>query len=273
MRGQTLCLHEDGRYYQNVDAISAPVKFQAGNGVVSCTVNIVFTSYDPYAYASALSTYDSGTVALTLASSLWNFSAIAITGGGTVYSLPLIRLYNRTSTGSTTLTAARNSGTPYTTIAVNATSFSGSIGDTIILTHGATSQTITVATAFSVGTTTITVSSFTPTVTFSIGDAAKKNTAWSSLQIVQTNDNQTLTGTSTTGVPLPAANGDYVDIQSDPSSSTGWTIQTNSSGLYTEPVGVFPVMEPVSTTFNIGIACGSAVSAEAVFSWLPRYMS
>src|SRR5579884_2836967 len=50
LRGQALCLHEDGRFYKNVDAISAPVKFQAGYGIVQCEIAIAFTAYDPFAY-------------------------------------------------------------------------------------------------------------------------------------------------------------------------------------------------------------------------------
>lgn len=273
LRSQTLCIHEDGRYYQSVDAISAPVSLSAGKGIVQCECVVVFTAYDPYAYASALSTFDTGTVALTLASSLWNFAAQVITGGGTVYSLPLIRLYNRTSTGSTTLTVARNSGTNYTTIVVASTPFSGSIGDTIIITHAGTSQTLTVNANFSVGATTITVVSFTAGANYVSSDTATKNTAWNSITITQTNDSQTLTGSATVAVPLPSLNGDYVDIQCNPSVTNGYTIQTNGSGLFTEPIGVFPVMEPVATTFNIAIASGSSVSAEAVFSWIARYAS
>lgn len=273
LRGQQLCIHEDGRYFQNVDAVSATAKFAAGTGIVQATVDIAFIAYDPYAYASTSSSYDTGTVALTLSSSVWNFSTLNITGGGTIYAYPLIRLYNRTSTGQTTLTAARNSGTAYTTIAVAATSFSGSVGDIISITHSTTTQNLTVATAFSVGATTITVNSFTASANYVSGDVAKKVTDWTSISISQSNDSQTLSTVSTSSVPLPSANGDYIDFQCDPGPANGWTIITNNSGKYSDPVGVFPIIEPSSTSFSIAIASSSAVSAQAVFSWLARYLS
>src|SRR5690242_6386750 len=63
LRGQLLYIHDSGtRYYQNVDALNAPVKFSAGQGIVQCTVNIAFITYDPYAYSSSSSNYDTGTV-------------------------------------------------------------------------------------------------------------------------------------------------------------------------------------------------------------------
>jgi len=272
LRGQSLMIHEDAtaRYYQNVDCVSATAPLGPGN-IVSCPVAIKFVAYDPYAYASTSSSYDTGTVALTLASSLWNFTAINITGGGTYYSYPLLHIINKTSTGSTTLTTARNSGTPYTTLPVNATSFSASIGDVLQLNNGSTTQNVTVATAFSVGATTITVTSFTANATYAIGATVLKVTQWNSIQISQVQDSQTLSANSTASVPLPNVNGDYVDVTCDP--ATGMSIITNSSGKLSDPVGLFPVMEPGTTTFNIGISCASAVSAECIISWTPRYMS
>lgn len=273
LRSQSLVIHEDSRYFRSVDALSAPVAFQAGNGIVSMTVAIVFTAYDPFAYAASGSSYDTGTQTLTLTGGLWNFPAINITGGGNTYSYPFIRIYNRTSTGSTTLTANRNSGTAYTTIAVAATTFSGAVGDTVTITHSSTTQTLTVATSFSVGATTITVSSFTASANYVSGDAAAKVTQWTNFSITQSNDNQTLSAVTSTGVPLPSANGDYVDIQCDPAAVNGWSIQTNNSGLFSDPLGLFPVMEPGTTNFTIAIASGSQVSAQCQFSWNARWMS
>src|SRR2546427_313657 len=82
-----------------------------------------FRAYDPILYAATSSSYDTGTVALTSASGTWNFPAISVTGGGTSDAFPLIRLTNKTSTGSSTLTTACNSGTAYTTLSVVATTF------------------------------------------------------------------------------------------------------------------------------------------------------
>lgn len=272
LRGQSLMIHEDAsaRYYSNVDCLSATAALAPGK-ILSCPVAISFRAYDPYAYAATSSSFDTGVVALTLASSLWNFAAINITGGGTYYSYPLLHIINKTSTGSTTLTTARNSGTGYTTLPVAATSFSASIGDVLQLNNGSTTQNVTVATAFSIGATTITVTSFTANATYAIGATVTKVTQWNSIQISQTQDSQTLTTNSTASVPLPNLNADYVDITCDPAA--GMSIITNASGKLSDPVGLFPVVECGTTTFNIGISCSSAVSAECVLSWVPRYLS
>lgn len=272
LRGQSLMIHEDSsaRYHQNCDCISATAALDPGH-IVSCAVSILFRAYDPYAYAGTSSMYDSGVVTLTLASSLWNFAAINITGGGTIYGYPLLHIINKTSTGSTTLTTARNSGTGYTTLPVAATSFSASVGDVLQLNNGTTTQNVTVGTGFSVGATTITVTSFTANATYAIGATVTKITQWNSIQISQTQDSQTLSTNSTPSVPLPNVNGDYCDIQTDP--AVGMSIITNNSGKLSDPIGLFPTVEPGTTTFNIGISCSSAISAECVISWIPRYLS
>ncbi len=269
-RSQNLCIHEDGRVFQSTDCLSATARLGPGN-VVSCPVSLKFRAMDPYAYAATSSSYDTGVIALTSANSLWNFPAINVTGGGTIYSYPLLHIINKTSTGSTTLTTARNSGTAYTTLPVNATSFSASVNDDLILSNGTNTQIVNVATAFSVGATTITVTSFTANATYGIGASVSKMTQWNSIQITQTQDSQTLSANSTASVPLPNLNGDYVDITCDPAS--GMSIITNASGKLSDPVGIFAVMEPGTTTFNIGISSASAVSAECVISWQARYLS
>lgn len=271
LRSQPLCIHEDGRVYQSVDAISAPVKFEVGRGVVSCDVAVAFTAYDPYAYAATSSTYDTGTVALTLASSQWGFPAINIAGGGNTYSFPLIHIINKTSTGSTTLTAGLTSGNVYTSLSVAATTWSASLGDQVTITDAGNTQTLTLSAIVNVGATTLSVSSFTASTNYISGDTVAKVTQWTAISVGQSQDAQTVTANSSTLVPLPATNGDYVDIQCDP--AIGWSIQTNGSGKFSDPSGLFPVIEPTTTTFSISISSPSAVSAEAVFSWLPRYVS
>lgn len=269
-RSQTLCIHEDGRLFNSVDCVSADAKFKIGK-IVSVDCNLAFRAYDPYAYASSSSSYDTGTVALTSANQLWNFPAINVSVGGTYWGYPLLHIINKTSTGSTTLTTARNSGTAYTTLPVSATSFSASVNDDLILSNGTTTQTVNVAVAFSVGATTITVTSFTANATYGIGASVTKVTQWNSIQITQTQDSETLSTNSTAATPLPNLQNDYVDITCNP--ATGMSIITNNSGKQSDPVGIFPVVEPGTTTFNIGISSVSAVSAEAVISWVNRYLS
>lgn len=270
LRGQQLVIFEDNRYFANVDCLSAVATLAGAANIFACIVQCSFRAYDTMAYAASSSSSDTGTVALTLSGGVWNFPAISVAGGGTSESYPLLHIVNKTSSGSTTLTAARNSGTVYTTLAVNATSFSGVIGDDIVLSNGSNTQSVNVAANFSVGATTITVTSFTANATYGIGASVAKDTQWSAITVSQVQDSQTLTTYSTSGVPLPKLINDYVDVQCDP--MTGMSIITNGSGKKSDPVGVFPSIEPDSTTFNIAITSNSAVSAEAIFSWSSRYL-
>lgn len=270
LRGQALVIFEDGRYFSNTDCLSAVATLSGAANIFACIVQCSFRSYDPMAYAATSSSYDSGTVTLALSSGVWNFPVQSIAGGGSVESYPLIRLVNKTSTGSTTLTAARNSGTGYTTLPVVATSFSGVIGDQLKLASGGNTQTVVVSANFSVGATTITVTSFTANATYGIGSTVAKVTQWSAIGITQTSDSQTISANSTTAVPLPNLNGDYVDLQCDPIS--GFSIMTNGNGKLSDPVGIFPTLPPDSTNFNITVTSASAVSAECIFSWSSRYL-
>lgn len=272
-RSQQLIIHDSGtRSFQSVDCVSGPLSLAPGN-VVYATCKALFRCYDPYEYSTTLSTYDTGTVVLTSANSLWNFPAINVTGGGTYYSYPLLHIINKSSTGSTTLSAGLTSGNNYTSISVAATTFSAQIGDKITITHGTTVQTLNVTAAFSVGATSIAVTSFTASASYISGDACAKVSQWTSISITQVQDSQTLTANSSTVVPLPNQSADYVDIQCDPAPVQGWTIQTNSSGKFSDPLGIFPVIETGTTTFTIAIACASAVSAEAILSWKARWLS
>ncbi len=271
-RSQVLLIHDTGtRQYQSVDCISAEAVLGKGRSVVSCIAQCKFLASDPYAYATSSSSSDTGTVALTLASSLWNFAAINVAGGGTIYSYPLFHIVNKTSTGSTTLTTARNSGSTYTTLPVNATSFSASVGDILQLSSGGNTQNATVATAFSTSATTLTVTSFVANATYGIGATVAKVTQWTAISISQTQDSQTISASSSTDTPLPSANNEYIDVQCNPVA--GISIIANSSGENIDFSGVPPVIEPGTTTFNIAIACVSAVSAQCVISWNQRYLS
>jgi hypothetical protein len=269
-RSQTLLIDDTNTcQYRSVDCTSA----EGPLGIVSCLVQCKFLTTDPYPYAITSSSHDTGTVALTLASSLWNFSTISVTGGGNQYTFPLFHIINKTSTGSTTLTTARNSGSTYTTLPVNATSFSAAVGDILQLSSGGNTQNVTVATAFSAGATTLTVSSFVANATYGIGATVAKITQWTSISVSQTEDSQTISANSTTDVPLPNLNNEYVDIQCDPAIANGMSIQSNASGENSDFAGVPPIIEPGTTTFNIAIACASAVSAQCIISWNARYLS
>jgi hypothetical protein len=194
LRSQQLVVYEDLRYFSPVDCLSAEAILAGAANIASCVVAMKFIAYSPMAYAAASSSYDTGTVVLTLASGVYSFPAITIAGGGTVESYPLIRITNKTSG-----------------------------------TH-----------------------------------------QWTAVSVTQTTDSQTITTYSTAGVPLPANNNDYIDIQCDP--ATGLSIMTNGTGELHDPIGVFPTILPDNTTFNISITSPSAVSADATFSWIARYL-
>src|SRR2546429_1920093 len=202
LRGQSLVIFEDGRYFSPVDCLAAEGKLVGGADVLAANFVCKFRAYDPIMYAATSSSYDTGTVALTSASGTWNFPAISVTGGGTSDAYPLIRLTNKTSTGASTLTTACNSGTAYTTLPVVATTFSGAIGDQLLLSSGGNTQLVTVATAFSAAATTITVTSFTANATYPIGASVTKATQWDAISVTQTTDAQTISAYSTTTVPL-----------------------------------------------------------------------
>ena len=105
-----------------------------------------------------------------------------------------------------------------------------------------------------------------------INKTSSGNSQWTSLSISQTQDSQTLKVNSTSSAQLPLNLNDYVDVNCNPAATNGWSVITNGNA-YSDPQGLFPVMEPGTTTFNISIASASAVSAECIISWIPRYAS
>lgn len=274
LRGQTLCIHEDGRFYKNVDCVDAVAKLEGGTNVVTAKVSAKFICYDPYAYAATSSSYDTGTVTLTYTSGFnYVFPAINLTGGGNIYTYPAFHITNKTSTGSGTLSAGLTNGSNYTSVSVNSIGYSGFAYDNLDIFHGGNTQAVTASANWSVGATSIPVFSFTANANYSSGDTITKATNWNNIIISQTQDGQTLTIGNSTAAPLPINNGDYVDILCDPSQTGGWSAQTNSSGAYSDPNGVFPVIEPGATTFNISILCASVVLADCLISWPARYLS
>src|SRR5579885_1743619 len=179
---QHLVLHSDGRYFV-ADAIYAPAPLGIGN-ILACTVPIDFVCQQPYAYsASGSGPYDTGDLVLSLDSGMRAYPGgrsipnttyvfppfLSITGGGTAFSRPTMKIYNkRVALSGIQLTTALLQNTVYTSIMVGALNAPLYPGDTLTMAlnhtppqQGDPSQTLTVSQLANVGDTTINVNSFT----------------------------------------------------------------------------------------------------------------
>lgn len=96
------------------------------------------------------------------------------------------------------------------------------------------------------------------------------NIAWTQVQIIQNTDSRTLTITSN----LPTATNDYLDIYCDPNNipSGGYSVQKNgTTGCAFN--GIFPVLEPTTTSWTIQVTTGGSTPAgSAQWSWQARWM-
>lgn len=93
--------------------------------------------------------------------------------------------------------------------------------------------------------------------------------AWTQVQITEVTDNRTLTITSN----LPSSTNDYLDIYCDPNAipSGGYSIMKNGSTPCAFK-GVFPVLQPMMTSWNIQVTTGGSTPAgSAQWSWNARY--
>lgn len=189
LRGQQLSTHaNDGRYYI-ADCINTKIELAQGN-VVHTTAQLEFISYTPYAVAGSTSSFDTGTVSLTLQSGSTYIYNTSFAGGGNVFNRPQIRVYLRNST------------------------------------------------------------------------------TWSSISITQQNDGQTISISS----GLPTSNGNYIDIYCDPTGVNGFTVVKLNTTLLAFN-GVFPVMEPVSTNWQISINASAVPQIEVLWQWTARWLS
>jgi predicted phage tail component-like protein len=93
--------------------------------------------------------------------------------------------------------------------------------------------------------------------------------AWTQVTINEFTDNRTLTITSN----LPSSTNDYLDIYCDPSNipSGGYSVQKNGSTACAFK-GVFPVLQPLMTSWNIQVTVSSGAPAGSVqWTWNARY--
>lgn len=98
LRSQYLSLHSsDGRQYV-ADCTDASFPLKEGN-ILYATGQAVFTVLVPYASASNTSVFTTGNVSLaSVSGSTYTFSTISITGGGNVYTRPIIHFDNNDGT-------------------------------------------------------------------------------------------------------------------------------------------------------------------------------
>lgn len=92
---------------------------------------------------------------------------------------------------------------------------------------------------------------------------------WTQVVVTEATDGRTLTITSN----LPSSTNDYLDIYCDPNNvpSGGYSIMKNGSTACAFN-GVFPVLQPTMTSWNIQITTGGSTPAgSALWSWNARY--
>lgn len=94
--------------------------------------------------------------------------------------------------------------------------------------------------------------------------------AWTQVVITETTDSRSLTITSN----LPSSTNDYLDIYCDPNAipSGGYSVQKNGTTACAFK-GVFPVLQPLMTGWNIQVTTGGSTPAGSVqWSWNARYL-
>lgn len=287
LRGQQLNLHAlDGRYWI-ADCIGKqvplePMKSQGsfpGSSVIHSDVTLTFLCQQPFPIASAASTFDTGNVTPSAAGSGTYQYLFTLSGGGTIFSYPQLRLYNN-GANATTINATTNQtitlGNVYTSLTIHALPAAANAGDVFTIGSGGTTQNVTLSANAANGATTVSVFSFTANATYASGVAFNRVVGWSALSIAQMTDNMTLTlglaQTSPNGFPV--LQGEYVDSYSDPSGPNGRAVVKNS--LTATPLGFsgsFPTLEPTSTTFFVTITHSAVPTVRVVVSYQPRYES
>jgi hypothetical protein len=278
IRNAALVMHSNDSRYFVCDCTNFTCDLAQGN-VISTTAKLEFTAFIPFAYANATSLFDSGVVAYTTISGVilgyTSYTAsYTFAGGGNVYSRPNIRIVYNVPPCATTMTGATLTiGQIYTSVATTATPADLYAGDDLILTlTGHVPQSVVVSTFTPAGSTSIPVGGFSALSAYTTATTIVRSAIWQTVQVTQTTDTQTI---SLTG-QLPAVNGDYMDINCDPTQGTGYLAIINS-GVGNLPLptfnGVFPVQEPYATTWTVAIVSNSTPQVEVEFTWVPRWIS
>jgi hypothetical protein len=103
-----------------------------------------------------------------------------------------------------------------------------------------------------------------PTITIT----SRSTLTWSNVTLQQQTDSQNLQITTN----LPATSGDYLTVYCDPAGANGFSVFKNGSTLCSVN-GVFPVIEPGTTTFVLQVNASAAPVADLLFAWTPRFLS
>lgn len=118
LRQQHLSLHTSDSRYLIADCIQA--QFPLGQGNVITTVGqLLFVAQEPYAYASAASTNDTGNVTYTSIGGNQYQKSFSFAGGGTVYSYPTITLTAKNATTWTQLQIQQTTDSEVITLTSN----------------------------------------------------------------------------------------------------------------------------------------------------------
>jgi len=266
---QPLTLHSlDGRYFV-ADCVSLSAPLPPG-AILSTLAQASFLCQQPYAFAAAASSY-ALTNQLLQASSVagqWTTAMLSLTGGGTVFSRPVLTIQNAMTHNAPTLTSALTNGSPYTTLAISPLGNATVVGDTYTLNDGAGhTQNVVVSALANAGATTLTVTSFTANFSYpATTTTVTKITTITSVTVTQITDGQTLTVAS-----LTMATGDILTIACDPTAANGYTATVNG-GAPLAFSGVFPIQEAGATLWQVTVACASAAVVTLDIVWTPRFL-
>lgn len=272
-RGATLTLHANDNRYYIVDCVDFKYTFGVGQ-IISVMAQVDFIAYAPFAFASSVSSYSTGTFIMpengaNLGSSSF-VSSFSVLAGGNVFTRPLITITNMQPNFDTALTAVLSIGVNYTSINVNATTQPLYQGDDLILQGPSnTTQSVVVSADTDIGATTIPVGGFLPNVNFTIGAPVTRDQTISIIQVNQTTDQQVLQ----VSAPLPTNFGDYLQINCDPLQANGYTAILNSGSSLSTIAGSFPVLEPTATGFTFTIQANSVPQLQVVWTWISRWLS
>lgn len=268
-RQQNLSIHSVDQRYFVADCIGMSVSLPPGM-LISAIVQAQFLCQQPYAYAASQSSYSTGNLALqNNGAGIWTPGNQTLIGGGNIASRPTITLQNETAVNNLTLTAALASGTAYTTLSVSALTNAVVSGDTFVLSDGAGhTQTVTASGAASAGATSLPVSSFTANFSY----PATTTTVTKTVTITQVSVNQFSDAQVLTVNNLTMGTGDTLTIDCDPTTQAGYTVAVNG-GAPLAFTGVFPIMEPGPTSWEVNVYCASPATVTLTWTWTPRWLS
>ncbi len=274
LRQQQLTLHAlDGRYAV-ADCISARAPLRRGT-VLSAVATLQFLCQQPYLYAPSASTFSSASAALpNTGPSTWQTAALAVPSSGTVFARPTVVLTNTTSMAAAVhLTSALVSGTAYTTLAVEALPAARPSGWTFVLDDTAGHiQRVVLSAAAAAGATSLSVTSFSanwsyPATTTQVYD----DTYITAVTLTSNPDGTSLTAS---GLGTLFGTGTALTLHGDPTSASGYTVVSSAAPTANQPfAGLFPLIEPSSTTLQVTATCTNQPSLALSATWTPRWLA